>query len=205
MFHAVTDFGGLGIVETVKGADEVTGDAADTLEVRATIILTPSTLGADVINDAAVAADGVAVERVVHRTVTNAMLCHVADDLLEGFRVIGHLAVELNVGDMATVGEGMIGGLQLNFAEGADGIVDGDVEGVGVVFAIGDFGDGTKALAIHPNESSGKSFGRCGDEREVEAGFGGATVGIVAHMADDFEAEALRFLAFTVMFADETF
>ncbi len=201
MFDAVADFGGLGVVEAVQGADEVAGNTANALEVRATVIFAASALGADIIDNATIAADGVAVKRMVDRTISDAMGRHVTDNLLEGFGIVCHLAIELDVGNVTAVGKCVVGRFEFHLAEGADRIVDRYVEGVGVILAVGDFGDSAETLAVHAHEASGKSLGGRGDKREVQAGLLGGLVGIVAHMLNNLKSELLRFFALGVVLA----
>ena len=102
------------------------------------LFLSASALGADVADYARVAADGVTVYGVVDGAVAYAAFLHAADNLLEGVKVAQGVAVKLDVADVACIGEGVVGSLQLYLGESVDVVVYGDVEGVGVVFTVGD-------------------------------------------------------------------
>jgi len=60
-----------------------------------------------VADDAGVAADRVAVDRVVDRTVADAGLLHAADELLKGLDILAGVAVQLDIGDMAAARDGV--------------------------------------------------------------------------------------------------
>ena len=74
MLDAVLFFGALCVVEAVEGTDKVAGDAADALKAELAVMLFAAALGASLADDAAVSADGVAVDRVVDGAVADARL-----------------------------------------------------------------------------------------------------------------------------------
>ena len=47
-----------------------------------------------------------------------------ADNGFEGLKVLRWVTVKFDVADVATVGEGMIGGFYLDLVEGGDAVVD---------------------------------------------------------------------------------
>src|SRR5699024_1158791 len=65
VLDAVANLGALGVVEAVHRAHQIARDAADALEVD--LLLRAAAVGAGVADDAVVAADRVAVDRVVDR------------------------------------------------------------------------------------------------------------------------------------------
>ena len=107
MFDAVVFLGPLGIVEVVERAHQISGDAADALDrlVGGFVAVAVRALVAD---DAGVAADRVAVDRVVDRTVADAGLLHAADELLKGLDILAGVAVQLDIGDVAAVGQRVV-------------------------------------------------------------------------------------------------
>lgn len=203
MLHSVAQLGALGVVPLVDGADEIAGYAADALEFAVAVILGASAVRAAVADEAGIAADRVAVDRMVDRAVADAGVLHVADDVLESLEVVLRVAVELDIGDMAAVCQGVIRSLLLYLLVGRDREVDRDMEGVGVVGAVGDAGDGAVLLAVDADEAAGKSLGGRGDEREVHAVLLRRLVGALAHEADYFETEVLGIVGLAVMLADE--
>ena len=62
-------------------------------------------LGALVSDDTGIAADRIAVDRVVDRTVADAGFLHRPNDSLKRFEVLRRVAVQLNVADMTAVGQ----------------------------------------------------------------------------------------------------
>ena len=191
VLYAVVLFGALGVVEAIERAYQVAGDAADALEGLVVSVLGATALGADVLDNAVVAAHRVAVDRVVHRAVAHAAVLHVADDAFEGLQVVGWVAVELDVADVAAVGERVVGRFQGNLVEGGDVEVHRHVEAVGVVVAIGHAGDDAVTLAVDAHEATGQALGRRGDERVVHAALLRDAVAVAAHVAHDLQAQAL--------------
>ena len=167
MLDAVVLLGPLGVVEVVERAHQVSGDAADALDrlVGGFVAVAVRALVAD---DAGVAADRVAVDRVVDRTVADAGLLHAADELLKGLDILAGVAVQLDIGDVAAVGQRVVRSFQPDFFEGVDVEVDRDVERIGIILAVGDAGDGAEAFAVDLDKPSGQPLGGGGDEREVE-------------------------------------
>ena len=55
---------------------------------------------------------------------------------------------------MARVGQGVVGGLQLDLLESTDGIVHGDMEAVGVVIPVRHAGDLAEFLLVHPDKAA---------------------------------------------------
>ena len=78
---------------------------------------------------------------MIDRTVTDALFFHVPDNGFECRKVTAGIAVKLHIADVTGVGQGMIRGFQLDFLVSLDGVVNRDVERVGVIFTVGDAGD----------------------------------------------------------------
>ena len=157
MLDSVLDLSLFGVVEAVKSTDKIAGDTADPLDLRAVLDDLSAALRAIIADDAGVAADGVAVDGMVDRAVADALFLHAANDLLECLEVLGGIAVELDVGDMTRVGQRVIRRLELDLIERVDGEVDRDMEGVGVILAVGHALDGAEALLVDADESAGQT------------------------------------------------
>jgi len=203
MLDAVMLLGAFRIVEAVERADKITRDAADALELDAVLLLSATALRAHIADDAVVAAYRVAVNGMVDRTVTDTAFLHVADDRLEGLKVLGRVAVKLDVGDMTRVGERVIRCLDLDLLERIDWEVHRHMEAVGVVIAIGHAGDGAIAGAIHADETTGKAFCRRGEQCVVALSLLREPIEIRTHMADDLQAELLGPLGLAMMLTDK--
>ena len=85
---------------------------------------------------------------MVDGSVPDAPIMHIADDGLKRLRILAGIAVKFHVGDVSRIGQGMVGRLNVNLAEGPDGKVDGHMEGVGVVLPVRHAGDGAVTGAI---------------------------------------------------------
>ena len=202
MLDAVVLLGALCVVEVVERADQVSGDAADALDrlVGGFVAVAVRALVAD---DAGVAADRVAVDRVVDRAVADAGLLHAADELLKGLDILAGVAVQLDIGDVAAVGQRVVRRFQPDLLKGVDVEVDRDVERIGIILAVGDAGDGAEAFAVDLDKPSGQPLGGGGDEREIEVALFALGVHPGAHVADDLQAEVLGILALAVVLADQ--
>ena len=203
MLHPVVDLGLLGVVEAVEGADEISGDAANPLEADAFLSFMSAAFGANVVDDAIVAAERVAIDRVVDGSVSDALLFHMADDLFEGIRVLGDIAIDFDIGDVSTGRQGMIRRFDVDLAEHADRIVDRDVEGIGVVISVGDALKLAIVLLVDADEAAGETFRRRCDDGEVEVVFLSGLLGLLVEFADDLETERLGGFAFAVVLADQ--
>ena len=119
MLDAVVFLGALCVVEVVERAHQVSGDAADALDrlVGGFVAVAVRALVAD---DAGVAADRVAVDRMVDRTVADADLLHAADELLKGLDILAGVAVQLDIGDVSAVGQRVVGRFQTDLLKGVD-------------------------------------------------------------------------------------
>ena len=90
VLYTVVLFGALSVVEAIKSADEVTGDAADSVE--GTLVLGASAAGALILDDAGEAADGVAVNGMVNGAVTDTALLHMANYLFKCLKILEWIA-----------------------------------------------------------------------------------------------------------------
>ena len=200
MFDAGFFLGFLGVVPAVEGADEVAGDAAEAFKWDVTFFAAAG--GADFAwDDTGEATDGVAIDGVVDGAVADAAVVHLADDSFEGVDVLGRVTVELDVGDVAGVAEFMVGGFDFDFLEGGDWVIDRDVEGVGVVFAVVDVLDFAEFFAVFLREATSEAFGRGGKEGEVQGVLLAVFVAAFAHVGDDVEAEFAGVDIFAVVLA----
>ena len=129
---------------------------------------------------------------MVDRAVADAAVVHAAHDALEGLDVLGRVAVEFDVADVARVAERVVRRLDADLVVRADGIPDRNVEGVGVVLAVRDAGDLAVALAVHADEAAGQALGGRGEQGEVHAHGLGLVVAEIAHALDDHEALLLH-------------
>ena len=201
MLDALAFLGALGVVEAIQRAHQIAGDAAYALEF--VIVLGAAALRTGVADDAVVAAHRVAVDRMVDRAVAYAALLHVAHNALKGLEVGRRVAVHLDIGDVAGVGQLVIGRFQTDLFRRADGEIDRYVEAVGVVFVVGDALDRAENLAIHAHEAAGQALGGRRQQRDVHVELLAVFVAAAAHMADDLQTQRLRILALAVMLAGE--
>ena len=105
---------------------------------------------------------------------------------------------------MSAIGESMVRRFQADFIEGVDVKVDWNMEGVGVVVAVGDARNHTKTLAVDFDKSSGQAFCRGGDEREVELSLFAFCIHSGAHVTDDLQSQILRVFALSVVLTNQS-
>ena len=92
MFYPVAFLRAFCIVKMLERTDQIAGDAADTLDWLICRFFAMA-VWALVSNNAGIAANGVAVNRMVDRTVTDAGFFHAADELLKSVHVLKRVAV----------------------------------------------------------------------------------------------------------------
>ena len=134
MRHSVFQFGEFGTIPTVGCSDEVSRDALEAVDVRA------SAIGAvlDVSVSALVAAVHAAVAVVVYGAVAHVVFVHEVDEVHYGLRVVRGVAVNLDVEDVAASCEVVVRCFDAGFVCGTALVVYGYVVGVGVIVAVGD-------------------------------------------------------------------
>jgi len=101
---------------------------------RDLLALMTTAAGTDISDDAHIAADRIAVNRVIDGAVADTEVVHAADNGLKGLHIPGSVTVQLHIGDVTCIAQGMVGGFQPDLVVNGDGEPDGDVERVGVVF-----------------------------------------------------------------------
>lgn len=203
MLDAVAEFGALGVVPVVDGADEVAGDAADAFKVTLAVVLGAAALWAFIADDAGVAADGITVDRMVDRAVADSGFLHAADSVFKRLKIRLSVAVKLDIADVSAVGEGVVWSFPFDLVEGGELVVNRDMEAVRIIRTVGDAFYDAVFLRVDADEAAGKSFRRSRDKREVEPVFLGCFIGALAHETDDLETQILSVVRFAVVLADE--
>ena len=140
---------------------------------------------------------------MVDGAVADAGFLHAAYHLLERLEVLGRIAVELDVRDVACVCKCMVRSFDLDLIEGVDREVYRHVEGVGVVVAVGNTLDNAEALLVDADEAAGQTLSRGSEAGEVELHLVALLIELLSHKADDLQTEPLSFLGFAVMLADQ--
>ena len=114
MNDAVVEFGEFGVVPAVGRADEIAGDALQTVYGLAAAF----GAGVEILGSVFVAAFHAAVAVMVDRAVADVVSVHKVDDVIDGFGVMGGVAVDFDVEDMAAAGQFVIGCLDFGFMLG---------------------------------------------------------------------------------------
>ena len=100
---------------------------------------------------------------------------------------------------MARITEIVIWGFDFDFFESADWVINWYMERVGIEFPIGDAFDFAKFFAVNLGKATSDTFSWSGKKAEVEFVFLAEAVTLLAHMADDIEAEFASFFVFAVV------
>src|SRR5699024_554123 len=109
-------------------------------------------------------ANRVAVNRVIDRTVTDALFFHVPDNGFEGRKVTAGIAVKLHIADVTGVGQRMIWRFQLNLQVCLDRIIYRYVERIGVILSVSDARQFSVFFAVHFYKTSAQPLGRGGKQ-----------------------------------------
>ena len=158
---------------------------------------------AGIADDAVEAANGVAIHRMIDRTIADAGFLHQAHDLFKRLQILRRIAVQLHIGNVSGVRQRMIGRFGANLLRGADAVIYRHMEAVGVIIAIGYAGNFAVLFAVDLHKASGKPLRRRGEQGHVHIQFLRGAIAQLAHVADDFQPKILRALALAVVFADQ--
>ena len=193
VLHAISFFGSFCVIETVYRTDKITGDTADSLktEMIFSFIFGAAAARTMIADDAVVAAGRVAIDRVIDRTITDALFAHKTDDLLECFKIRGSVTIHLDIRDVTGIGEGVIGGLETDLIENRRVVVHRDMEAVRIILLVGDSLNLAEPILIDPQESAGQTFGGSRQKGVIEAGFRRHFIAIRTHMCHDLKSKLL--------------
>ena len=149
MSDAVVEFGKFRLIPAVGSSDEVAGDALQAVDVGA------ATFGAsfETRRGVFVAAIDAAVAVVVHRAVAHVESIHHFNDTHDSLGVVGGIAVDFNIENMAATSEVVVGSLDFSFVAGTAFVVHRHVVGIGVVIAVGDARNYAEFLAVDASET----------------------------------------------------
>ena len=201
VWHAVANFGTLGVVEPVKGANEVASNATNALEWRFRRLFTTAFRAHVAVDVAVESALRVGVDGVVNRAVSDARLAHRVNDFFESVEVLGRVAVKLNVSDVTSVRQGMIRRFKLDLLPRGGIEVNRNMEAIGVIFAIGNAFDFSETLAVDLINRRQPLCGRS-KEREIQLHLSGFLVKIMTH-EETISSRVLGSFTFTVMKSNE--
>ena len=199
MDDAVLELGEFAAVPAVGGADKVAGDALQAVDVVAVAV------GAflESVGGILVAAIHAAVAVVVHRAVAHVVLVHQVHDIGDGFGIVGGIAINLHIEDVAAQGKGMVGRLDLGLMLGRALVIDRHVVAVGVVDLVGHAGDFAEVFTVAAGKLSAKALGWRGEHTVVVLIALAEVVDALTHVTDDFQAQLLRLVALAVVMADK--
>ena len=93
------------------------------------------------------------------------------NNFLKGVQILRRVPIKFNIGDVSRVGQSVIGRFKLDLFPSGNFKVDGNVETVCVILAVGNAFNATITLAIDPDEASGQTFSRGCQKREVQPRF----------------------------------
>ena len=123
-------------VPPVGRAHQIAGDALDSLKGCATLRTCLAPLVGILI-----AAIGTVIAIVVDRPITHIILIHHIDDLHDRLFIVSGIPIDLDIEDMTTQGDGMIGCLHFRLMTRRTVIIDRHMVRVGVIFLVGYAGD----------------------------------------------------------------
>ena len=163
MDDAVLELGKFAAIPTVGGADEVTSDALQSVDIMTVAV------GAllKALGGILVAAVHATVAVVVDRAVTHVVLVHEVHNIGNCLGVVGGITVNLDVEDVATTGQFVIGSLNLGLVLGRALVIDRHVVAVGVIDLVGHTGDLAEVLTVAASEFAAEALGGRGKDAIV--------------------------------------
>ena len=111
MGDTILEFGEFGRVPALRGTDKVAGDALE--DIRTATLRTDFHVRIRIL----IATLHAAVAVVVHRTVTHIEAVHHIDHAHDGRRIVGGIAIDLDVEDMTTTREVVVRSLHLGLVK----------------------------------------------------------------------------------------
>ena len=163
MHYAVVEFGELAGVPAVGGAYEVAGDALEFVDSCAVAVWT----FLQVFGSVFVATVHTAVAVVVHGAVADVVLVHQVHHVGNGFRVVGGIAVDFHIEDMAATGQIVVWCFHFSLVLRAASVIYRHVVGVGVVCLVGHARDFAEILAVALGELAAQALGWGGENTVV--------------------------------------
>ena len=154
MLYPVFLFRRLGVVPVIHGTDQIAGDAADSFKADIAFTLLTVALRTLIVDNAGIPAAWVAVDRMINRAVADSAFFHAANDFLEGIQIFERISVELDIGDMAAVGELMIRCFQSDLLKRVNRIIDRNMEAVCIVVTIGNTRNAAVFFSVNANKPS---------------------------------------------------
>ena len=199
MGNTVVELCQLATVPAVGGTYQVTGDALKLVDVVAAALWTNLQVGIGIL----VAAVETAVAVVVHGTVAHVILVHHVYHAGDDCWVVGSVAVNLYIEDVAATGQVVVRSLDLSLLQRCTLVVYRHVVGVGIVVAVCNARDNAKLLAVLLGKLAAQALGWGSQHGVVVVIFLAEFVGTVAHVGHDLQTQLLSFLALAVVLADE--
>ena len=144
-----------------------------------------------------------AVAVVVHGAVADVVLVHQVHHVGNGFRVVGGIAVDFHIEDMAATGQIVVWCFHFSLVLRAASVIYRHVVGVGVVCLVGHARDFAEVLTVALGELAAQALGRSGENTVVVLILLRETQCTVAHVGHNLQTELLCLLAFAVVLAHE--
>ena len=199
MDDAVLELGKLAAIPAVGGADEVTGDALQAVDVMTVAV------GAllKAIGGILVTAVHATVAVMVDRAVTHVVLVHEVHNIGNRLGVVGGITVNLDVEDVTATSQFVIGSLDLGLVLGRALVIDGHMVAVGVIDLVGHTGNLAEVLAVAAGEFAAETLGGRGKDTIVVLVALAELVNAVAHIGNDLDTQLLCLVTLTVVMSRE--
>lgn len=197
MDNAVVQFRQLRLVPAVGSSYQIAGDALQLVDVLASAYRA----SLQIVGCILISAVHTAVAVVVHRTVADVVFIDKRNDVGNGLRVVGGVAVDFHIEDVATACQVVVRSFHFRLVARAAFIPNGNVVRVRVIVLVGYALDDAERAFVLFRELARQTFGRCGKNTEIVLIAFREFVGTVAHVGNDFQAQLLAFFAFSVVFA----
>ena len=195
MGDTILEFGKFAAVPTIGSTYEIAGDTLQTVNV-VTTALWANLLVLDGILMAAVHAT---VAVVVHRTIAHIEFVHQIDHLADSLRIVGSIAIDLDIEDVAATCQIVIRSLYLSLMTDRTLVVNGHMVRVGVVILVGHTRDDAIALLVDAGETSRQTFGRSSKHRVVVLVAIGELADLLLHEGDDLKTKFLSLVTLAMM------
>ena len=152
-----------------------------------------------IFNNAGIATDWISIYWMVNGEIAHIGIVHSSYQCFKGPYILGWIPVHFHIGNMASVFQLMIWGLNADFIQSSNWIVNRHMGAVGEIISIRNSRNNAKFLAVSPLELASSRLGRGTKGTPVNGFCIGIFISSLTDMSHNLQAQLLSSFAFAVM------
>ena len=157
-----------------------------------------------IFNNAGIATDWISIYGMVNGEIAHIGIMHSSYQCFKGLYILGWISVHFHIGNMTSVFQLMIWGLDADFIQSPNWIVNRHMGAVGEIISIRNTRNNAELLAVGPLELAGSGLGRGAKGAPVNGFCIGIFISSLTDMSHNLQAQLLSSFAFAVMLANES-